>query len=294
MLTHHDIYELYRTYSAPVSGCILYGLVDHAGMSGLVKKLNQEKTEWISLFDGSKEEGALTVAPILFQIEADQSGMRHYRLLNWVCERGAYTSSILLLASPLAMPELARRLALRLEAVLPEEIEIMLRFFDPRIFEQLMVVLSEEQKQAFLSVAYCWWFVDRRGQLQDVSAVFAESDSFEVPLILTVKQEGFLLDASEPDQVAELLQSGVPDEYQSLPLSERYDFIVRHMAAARLVGIESTHELSLYCALALLHGEHFATQKNWEAALQDVQAGNLSLEQAAEQIEMNESKTGQA
>jgi len=65
------------------------------------------------------------------------------------------------------------------------------------------------------------------------------------------------------------------------------------MTAARLLGIEVTHELALYCALALLQGEKFATQKRWVAALQEVQIGKLSLAQAAEQIELNDSITGQ-
>jgi hypothetical protein len=291
-MNHHDIYRACQPYSDPASGVFLYGLVDHGGMPGLAKKLDQANIEWVSLFAGSKEENALSVAPLLFRIDTDGSGVQHRALLNWVGENGAYTSSLLLLASPLSMHELAHRLTRRLDGVLPEDIEIMLRFFDPRIFEQLMQVLSAEQKQAFLSVAHRWWFADRRGKLQDVAAIFSEADIHEIPLMLTVAQENALLDASEPDQVAELLLSGVPDEYLALQPPQRHDFILRHVASARLLGITATHELALYCALALLHGEQFATQENWQSGLQGVLAGTMSLEQAAQQFEMNESMTG--
>jgi hypothetical protein len=259
----------------------------------LASKLTQTKTEWVSLFDGSGEENAISVAPLLFRIEVDKSGIQHRGLANWIGEHGTYSSSLLLLASPLPLEQLARRLAVRLDAVLPQDMDITLRFFDPRIFEQLMQVLSAEQKHAFLSVAHGWWFADRRGQLQEVSAVFSEADLFEAPLILSMVQEHALLDASEPDQVVDLLQSTVQDEYLALPAQDRHDFIVRHMTAARLLGIEATHELALYCALALLQGEQFATQKHWQAALQEVQSGKLSLAQAAELIEQNDSITGQ-
>ena len=76
----------------------------------------------------------------------------------------------------------------------------------------------------------------------------------------------------------------MPDAYRNLPLPERYDFFVRHMNAARQLGVQATHELSLYCALALLHGEDFAAHEKWQAALQDVQAGKSSLTLAATQI----------
>ncbi len=293
MLNQQSIYLAYQKHATSDSSDFLYGLADHAGMPGLASKLTQAKAEWVSLFDGSGEESALSVAPLLFRIEVDQSGIQHRGLVNWIGEHGSYSSSLLLLASPLPLPELARRLTVRLDAVLPQNMDIMLRFFDPRIFEQLMQVFSAEQKHTFLSVADGWWFADRRGQLQEVSAVFSEADPFEAPLMLSIAQEHALLDASEADQVANLLQSTVQDEYLTLPPPIRYDFIVRHMTAARLLGIEATHELALYCALALLQGEQFATQKRWPAALQEVQSGKLSLAQAAEQIEQNDSITGQ-
>lgn len=265
----------------------LYALVDHGGMPGLVKQLDRTNAQWISLFAGSRDEGALEVAPLLILIDANQDPFQRQAMLNWIGEHGTFASSLLFMVSPLPMVELARRLALRLDATLPDNMEIVLRYFDSRVFEQLVAVLSDEQKRAFLNVANRWWFVDRRGEVQAVDANFSEVESHEIPLYLSAQQEGAMLDASEPDQVAAFLRPVVPVEYANLPPELRYDFIVRHMGAARLLGIQATHELALYCVMPLLHGEQFATQAPWPAVLGEVQSGKRSLTLAVELMEPN-------
>lgn len=107
----------------------------------------------------------------------------------------------------------------------------------------------------------------------------------EIPLNLTVQQQGALLDASEPDQVAAFLRPAAPAEFANMAPEQRYDFIVRHIEAARLVGIQATHELALYCLMAMLNGEQFATQMLWPTVLAEVQSGRQSLTQAVEQME---------
>lgn len=284
MLTPHSIYQACQAHCGPATDSLLYGLIDHAGLPGLAARLTESATEWTSLFE-SEDLDIVSVAPLLFRIGTGQDGMQQRRMVRWLVQQGTYASSIVLMASPLALQPLADRLTTRLDAVLPENVDILLRFFDPRVFEHLMVVLSAEQKQAFLSVAERWWFVDRRGHLKEVGATFCATDHFTEPLVLNALQESALIDASEPDQIAQLLQSGVPIDYENLRQGERHDFILRHMAAARRLGVEATHELSLYCALALLHGEHFAAEKNWQAALQEVVQKKANLTQAASRME---------
>ena len=285
MITHQDITNLpYADPSVQLDGQ-LYALVDHGGMPGLVKQLDRTNAQWISLFAGSRDEGALEVAPLLIAIDANQDAYQRQAMLNWLCEHGTFLSSLLFMVSPLPMVELARRLALRLDATLPDNMDIVLRYFDARVFEHLVAVLSEEQTRGFLNVAHRWWFVDRRGEMQAVDATFSEAETQEIPLILTVQQEGAMLDASEPDQVASFLLPVVPVEYAGLAPELRYDFIVRHMEAARILGVKATHELALYCVMPLLHGEQFATQAPWPAVLGEVQSGKRSLTQAVELME---------
>ena len=285
MITHHDIADLLYADSPIELDGQLYALIDHGGMAGLVKQLRRTHVQWTSLFAGSRDEGALDVAPLLILIDPNQAPFERQSMLSWICEHGTFASSILLMVSPLSMVELARRLALRLDATLPDNMDILLRYFDARVFEQLVAVLSEEQRGAFLNVAHRWWFVDRRGEIQAVDASFSAVEALEIPLNLTVQQQGALLDASEPDQGAAFLRPVASVEYANMPPELRYDFIVRHMGAARHLGIRATHELALYCLMALLNGEQFSTQAPWPTVLAEVQSGRRSLTQTVEQME---------
>ena len=285
MSSAEQIYREFETFSATSADLRFYALINHGGMPGLVQQLTQTKHDWRNLFQGSTEENAMSVAPIVLPLERNPTSGTGQRMLKWIAEHGTYSSSVLLLASPLGMEALARRLASRLDAVLPGNINVMLRYFDTRVFAELMAVLDAAQKAAFLSPASQWWYVDRRGALQSVPATFASHDPWTAPVALDMAQQNSLIDASEPDQIAELLQSSVPDEYGQLPRQDRYDFIVRHSQAAQGFGIKTTHEKSFYCALALMYGEDFASQPVWKNGLTHVQAGTLTLKKLVEQIE---------
>lgn len=285
MPSAEQVYREFETFSATSADLRFYALINHGGMPGLAQQLTQTKHNWRSLFQGSTEENAISVAPILLPLECHPTSGTGQRMLRWIMEHGTYSSSVLLLASPLSMEELARRLASRLDAVLPGDINVMLRYFDTRIFAELMTVLDAAQKAAFLSPASQWWYVDRRGALQNVPATFAPQDPWTAQVALDMAQQNSLIDASEPDQIAELLQNSVPDEYGQLPYQDRYDFIVRHSQAAQGFGIKTLREKSFYCALTLMYGEDFALQPVWKNGLAHVQAGTLTLKKLVEQIE---------
>lgn len=285
MLKAEQIADAFAKISGVSLDHDLYALIDHSGMPGLLKALVSAGQAWASLFQGSNEENALSVAPILVALNIESVKTIRNPLLDWICEQSTYSSSLLLLASPLTLDELARRLTTRLEAKLPDSVNVMLRYFDTRVFAALMNVLDDAQKTEFLSPASQWWYLDRRGALQTIAAPFAPHDTFVSPLILNTIQQNRLIDASEPDQIAELLQDTVPNEYDELPYQDRFDFIKRFVQAAEGFGIKTTHEKSFYCALALMYGEGFAAQPAWRDGLAEVRAGTLTLQQLTQQIE---------
>lgn len=128
MEPYFDLVGFAAVATSDFPGSEVYGLADHGGMPGLDKQLARAGIAWRTLFEGSHEEGAAAVAPLLFSLsEAWADG--HRRLLEWVAEHGTYTSSLLLLATPLPIDEVAARLACRLDAMLSEEMNVLLRFF---------------------------------------------------------------------------------------------------------------------------------------------------------------------
>lgn len=254
-----------------------YLLIDHAGIPRLDGKLHYAKLEWTSLFEGTTQANALSVAPLLILIGRASQKLRDGGFLTSVCERGVYSSCLMLIASPLPISALASRLTARLDAKISEDMDVLLRFYDPRVFEQLVDCLSTEQRNDFLSVGSAWWFGDRRGVLRAVEAQFSDEESFVSPLLLSDCQEHKLVDASEPDQVEEQLRLSLPNELSRLPPPERYDFIRKHMAAGRNFRITSTRELMLYCALALVYGEDFSARPEWSSNLDLIREGQLNL-----------------
>lgn len=200
--------------------------------------------------------------------------------MNWIFEQGRYSSSILFLYSPLNTSELARRLAARLDVSLPDGVEMLLRFFDGRVFEELMKVLQAEQKTCFLNPARAWWFVDRVGSLQLCDSQFSEADSQQVLLVLTAAQEAALIDASEIDQVAMLLSAVMPFEFESMHEVDRVAFLANNIAAARSYNIISTNDLTMYCAMALTHGVDFHNDSSWASRFLKIRAGRLTMDEA--------------
>jgi hypothetical protein len=223
----------------------LYFLLDHAGLPGLLRKLDSCRMQWISLFEGTRESAALSAAPIL--VFAGRQGTPLPRLfLEWIGQHGAYASAVTLLDSPLAIDVLHRRLVARLDIRLSENMSMMLRFFDPRVLAQLRTTLMAEQASAFFSVASHWWYIDRAGVLVDFDSVVMSIDASCIPLVLSQKQEFALVDASEADQVLAQLHRIVPNLMGGIPLSERYEVVVKNIIAARKKGLTSHHDFTVH------------------------------------------------
>lgn len=261
----------------------IYCLADHAGLPGLHRELVRADVQWKSLFEGSKEEAALQVAPLLFPL-TDSGSQPGSKLLRWLSEHGTFTSSFLLFSSSLTVDELGAALLLRTQARISEGMDVLLRYFDPRVFEALMAVLRPSEKKIFLGVADCWWYPNRSGKLVQEIAESEAVDTFESPLLLSATQEFSLLDMSEIDQVASQLSDLLPAP--SLQLGgARFEFLKRQMMDAKAAGIESTHELTLYCGLALLHGEDFASSATWQPLLADVRNRKIKFTEAVAAVE---------
>jgi hypothetical protein len=260
----------------------VYCLVDHAGMPGLHSELVRAGVPWTSLFSASREAAVLQAAPLLFSLDT-RDIIVHDKFLTWLARHGTYTSSLLFLSSTLELEELGRRLARRLQARISENMDVLLRFFDPRVFEALMASLDEQQRDAFVGLADNWWYVDRRGNVVAQQARYDSCDAFDSPLILSTQQEFALIDASEVDQVAAQLEATMPDAYGMIAAPQRYAFLQRQMKAATRDGIAGTYEVSLYCGLALLYGEDFSTAAAWQHTFTKVRAGARLSDVVAEE-----------
>lgn len=211
----------------------IFFLLDHGGLPGFSQKLQHCSTEWTSLFDQTKEESALAVAPILV-LAASQRKIRLSRpVFNWLKQHGSYSSSVMLLVSPINLTQLVGRLGTRLNITLDGGVEAMLRYFDPRVFESLLNTMTPGQVEHFLGVASSWCYVDRAGRIVHTTAKFIENELHSQPLSLSQKQEDILLEASEIDQILSSMRSSVPDLFLAVPYASQFSFVVESVSEAR-------------------------------------------------------------
>ncbi len=234
-----------------------YFLLDHGGLPGLHPQLSRASTKWISLFDGTREAEALGVAPILVLAATNGHVSLSNRIFEWIGKNGTYTSAVIMLSSPLAMEQLKSRLGVRLEVKLSGDFDAMLRYFDPRVLETLVKTLTAEQLVNFFSVAETWQYVDRSGNIRNISSDFSNRDHFSHPLMLTPEQESILIDGSETDQVLGLLRAHVPQLLEKLPSSNKYELISKIIEDAKNDRLTSTLQHTIYAAMTLLNEEPF-------------------------------------
>lgn len=157
---------------------------------------------WFSLFSGTPEEGLLRQAPLLMRLELEH--WRHKAWLEELIEACALESRLLLLLTPHPFEELCRTLQ-ALSRVQWGGCSRLLRFYDPRIFPELLdSILTPEQRTPFLQLASFWSWLDRDGQphWQD-GECSAEPPPKPLPVTLTDAQYEQISCLSETQQLLE-------------------------------------------------------------------------------------------
>lgn len=281
-LSYENLKLLLNADNAISTRSNLYALVDHGAIPGLTRQLDRFGVKWASLFAGSTEEGALQVAPILVELSRNGALTIPQPSAVWLCAEAKYTSSMLLIESSLPISVLSQKLAFRLDAQLPGCIDVLLRYFDPRIFDALLGVLTAPQMNTFLSVAKQWHYVDRRGEIKTVISDEQDGQALETLLVLSSQQEAALVKKSLPDHVGALVKSAVPEEFGRIPSVDWHDFLCYHINMAQEMNINLPQELSLYCSLALIEGEGFFETGPWPDILRRVKNEEITLYGAIE------------
>lgn len=235
-----------------------YLLLDQSGLPGLRRRLRNNSVAWASLFDSTIDAAASKNAPLLVCAAGNGRLSLPRPVFEWIGENGTFTSTVIMLSSELSMVSMKDRLAMRLTVLLSEKQEAMLRFFDPRVLESLISVLSGDQAADFFGVADMWSYVNRHGKVVDIETAFNPDESSACILTLEQHQEFMLLECCEIDQVMHLLRSNVPELLKNLPRSKQYEFVEKQIEVAREKGLESTAHLTIYSAAILSKGESFS------------------------------------
>lgn len=263
----------------------VYLLLDQAGLPGVYRELQRHSVPRVTLFDDTREKSAVAVAPVL--ILAAERGMlkAKKRLYHWLSEYASDTSSTIIIVSPLPIEAMKIRLSLRLEAELSEKMSAIFRFYDSRVLAALTSIFDEVEREAFLGLASAWIYPDRSGQLQTTRTKFNFDDKFVAPLKLHTGQEFAFLEASEVDQVLDLLRTVIPRKMRGFSVPEQFSLVKNLMSKAKSEGIDSILGCSIFCSIFLRASSNVLDSPLWIDIMKELKGGAKDMTRLDDLIE---------
>lgn len=275
------------------AGHHLFALVDHAGCDSLMPRLSHSRSlQWINLFEGSTEAGAIQVAPILVDLGGiatpSATAQRFLSGLSSVCQT---SNALLVMRSTWSLPTLATALRARLDALLPDDLPVLLRYFDTRVHAALLSVLREDQCAEFYCPASHWWWFDRAGRWCDLASQECETDTLQSPMTLDAKQQTQLIAASEADAVAHEVRLAAPDLCKGWSRAQLHEHVAHCLPAAQGHNIGGLSMQTLFCIVALELGVGFDEQPEWSAAFKAASTQGRDFAWVVHQVEKEENPT---
>lgn len=187
----------------------------------------------------------------------------------------AYSNALTYLESALPHEAVMHALHARLDAVLPMDLRVVLRYFDTRTALALAGALECDQRSWLFAPATCWLASDRTGAPVDLTQVAPLAMAGMPPLRLTAEQEAELMRAAEPDAVIDALLERENVALMARLPHEQHQQVSELLTAARGQGVTELPDLIAYCELGLTLGAGFAEQEPWCRPMDEVRAGRM-------------------
>ena len=261
----------------------LYLLIDQSALPDLdriwPKSIN---LIWRAVLGANDKLGEPT--PILVQLPhpAGQPISALTRFLQNLYDQGHWANCISLMSSSWHFDQLVGALHERTKAQLPENLAVILRYFDTRVLPLLPQLLKPAQQQLFISCVQKWQYLDRNGNLQNLFEQReqpSEVKTFE-PLIFDEAQETMLVQDGLSDAVIDqLLAQRHPALFDCTP-PEQFKLVDGIVQSGRLLGFDDVIDLTLYCYAAFEHGNDFAKKEPWATDMKRARSGQIKLEEA--------------
>lgn len=238
--------------------------------------------KWQAVLGTSEKLGDPT--PILIQLPhtAGQPTVALGKFLKSLYGQGRWANCISLLSSNWQLDKLLLALHERTKAELPENLAVVLRYFDTRVLPLLPKLFGIDEYQIFMGCVQKWQYLDRSGDMQTLFEQQAQSgeDIFFGPLIFNEAQETLLIQDGLSDAVIDqLLEQRHPALLDCLP-PETFGVVDSIVQNGRLLGFDDVIDLTLYCYAAFEHGNDFATKEPWAGEIKKAQSGQIKLEEA--------------
>jgi Domain of unknown function (DUF4123) len=153
-------------------------------------------------------------------------------------------------------------------AALPEGQSMLMRWYDTRILPVWYDALSPEQRDWFTGPIRKWQYVDRFGDLVELSQAGTSNAVDAQELQLSQKQLNTLLQAGETDALIAHLREVIGDELVRLTPRRLYPFVAEHLERAKRIGLDGMDDQTQFLLLALYTSGRFTEHPVIQALLQ--------------------------
>ncbi len=209
------------------------------------------------LFEGTPDEGLSSVEPLLLDAVTPSIP----RLMPWLIAQEQTSPMVLWLASHHPIDRVQQDLSSLLTVHLPNDPDALLRFYDPRVFNKLAVVLSPEQKAQFFTCADQWWAWNMRSAKRYTITAPQTQGHAAVPLRFSEAQmqEFRQLDVNDfvHDTQVDMVRNKAKYRHAtSLSDQALAQQVLEHINKAQNFGFESEQAITTYV-------QHVASALEW-------------------------------
>lgn len=263
------------------TGSFRYLLVDMAATQGVqVTKELRLDSEAVDILTRMKCDWKESASPALIPLlHRPATPAEAERIRTWLL-RWRYGNCVSFIESALTMPALVDELHARCEALLPDDMPVVLRFFDGRVMTSLLHALLPEQIASLVQCASRWAFADRDGELVLLPPRTPRSSAFRAPLGLNVAQQAALIDAGEADAVVGILLDQMHHKLMPMLPPEQHGVISSALHRAHELNLTRLSDQVSFCALWLELGDSFDESESWSPLLRRVAAGEIGFAEA--------------
>lgn len=237
----------------PASFAPTFWVVDLAAAPDALKNLpRDERVLRRSLLEGLPVQGGHAMAPWLLGSEGSVAGATVSRQMKALAN---HHPAVIGVRSDQSFDELFVRLQTRLCAEGADGEQWLLRWYDPRVFPELLTVMEAPLRASFLACADAWCYWDRDGTLRMLAAEPSANDQQLQPLVLPPPVWSHLSLVSEAGQVLAEYGQRWPEELQGLAASTCFGHALRACEAAEELQLAGLKERLQLMALALHRNE---------------------------------------
>jgi len=265
---------------AAASEAPLFAIIDVASAPGALRRLPAKGRQNWCLFEGVGIEDAQAVAPWLVPIPAHDDQM-----LEATWQLAVDAPCLTWLASALPTQQLASRLCHRTEACLPGGDEVVLRYYDPRILNELDAGLAGDLRQRFFCLGKTWLYLDRDRQWHHIDLTPpGRDDPLAHPMALPPDTENILIQASEAGQALATAQAQAMDVMAALRPAAAFDLAKRCGRELAAAGIDSHAARVMLLLLAAPSAGRLLDTPHWSSAQARLKARTLDLDAMAAEL----------